>query len=79
MECALAALAIAAFAVAAALGLMFGIKAEMEKRVVVLAGDQGDIAAAASVAAAGTAAGNVFLAPKGQAAVAAVAGLNVGW
>ena len=74
---ALAPFSIAALAVAAALGFMLGIETEMEKRVVVLAGHQRDIAAAAAVAAAGTAARNVLLAPKGQAAVAAVAGFHV--
>ena len=75
-RCAFAALAIAAFAVTAALGFMFGIEAEMQQRVVVLAGDQDHVAAVAAVAAAGTAAGNEFLAPERKTAVAAVAGFD---
>ena len=73
---AFAALAVAAFAVTAALGFMLGIETEMQQRVVVLAGDHGDVAAAAAVAAAGAAARDVFLAAKRQAAVAAVAGFH---
>jgi hypothetical protein len=74
---AFAAPAIAALAVTAALGFMFGIEAEVKKRIVVLAGDQRHIAAAAAVAAAGSAAGNEFLTPERKAAVTAVAGFNV--
>jgi len=68
--------ALAALAVAAPLAFVFGIEAEMEKSIVVLAGDQHDIAAPAPVAAAGTAARDVFLAPERKAAVAAVAGFD---
>ena len=39
-------------------------------------GDQGDVAATAAIAAAGSAARDVLLPPEGQAAVAAVAGLH---
>ena len=65
--------AVAAFAVASALGRVFGIEAEMEQRVAMDGGHHDDVAAAAAVAAAGTAARNVFLAPERQTAVAAVA------
>jgi hypothetical protein len=43
----------------------------------VLAGDQSHVAAVASIAAAGTAAGYELLAPERKTAVAAVAGLDV--
>ena len=73
---ALAARAVAAFAVPAALGLVFGIEAEMEQRVVVLARDHDDVAAAAAVAAARAAARDELLPPEREAAVAAVAGFH---
>ena len=65
---------VAAFAVTAALGLVLGIEAEMEQRVVVLAGNHDDVAAAAAVAAAGPAPRDELLAAERQAAVSAVAG-----
>ncbi len=52
---AIAALFVAALSVTAALGLVFGIKAEVKKCVVVLAGHQSHVTAASAVAAAGTA------------------------
>ena len=55
---------------------MFGIEAEMQQGVVMLACRQDDVAAAAAIAAAGAAARNKFLAPKRKAAVAAVAGFD---
>ena len=64
------------FAVAPALGLVFGIEAEVDQRVVALAGFHGDVAAAPAIAAGGTAAGHELLATEGHAAVAAVAGLD---
>jgi hypothetical protein len=76
---AFAAPAIAAFAVTPALGFMFGIEAEVKKRVVVLAGDQSHVAAIPSIAAAGTAARNEFLAPERETAVTAVAGFDVNY
>src|SRR5271156_4932043 len=48
----------------------------MEQRVVVGAGHQHDVATAASVAAAGAAAGDEFLTPERKTAVPAVAGLH---
>src|SRR5580704_9175323 len=75
-RCAFAALAVAAFAVAAPLGLVFGVETEVQEGIVMLAGDQDHIAALASVAAAGPAARNEFLAPEGETAVAAVAGFD---
>jgi hypothetical protein len=67
-------LAVAAFAVAAALGLVLRVKAVTEQGVFVFAGDEGDIAAAAAIATAGTTAGYVLLTPERETAVAAVAG-----
>ncbi len=69
--------AIAAFAVASALGFVLGIKAEVEKSVVMLGGDHDDVASAPAVASAGAAARDILFAPKRQAAVAAVAGLHI--
>jgi len=68
---------IAALAVTAALRFVFGIEAEMQQRIDVLAGDHIYVAAAPAIAAAGTAAWNILLAAERQAAVAAVARLNV--
>src|SRR5215469_16741078 len=68
---------VAAFAVASALGFVFGIKTEMKESVVMLAGDQGYVAAASAVAPAWTAARDVFFAAKREAAVAPVAGFDV--
>ena len=64
---------VGAFAVASALGLVFGIEAEMHERVVTLAGFHDDVAAFASVATGGASSGDEFLAAEGQAAVATVA------
>src|SRR5216684_4735085 len=63
---------VGAFAVAAAIGLEFAIVAVAEQGVVVRIGFQINAAAMAAVAAGGTAAGHVFFAPEGHAAVAAV-------
>jgi hypothetical protein len=68
--------ALAALAVAAPLAFVFGIEAEMEESIVVLAGHQYDIAAPASVTTAGAAARHVFLAPERKTAVAAIAGFD---
>src|SRR5471032_1587113 len=67
---------LAAFAVAAALGLVLRVETEMQQRVGLLAGHQNHIAAAPAIAAARTAARDVFLPAECQAAVAAVAGLD---
>ena len=67
--------AVGAHAVLAALRLVLGVVAEVDERVVALAGFHDDVAAAAAVAAGGAAAGHELLAPEGHAAVAAVAGL----
>jgi hypothetical protein len=67
---------IAALAVASALRFVFGIEAEVKKRVVVLAGGHDDVAAAPAVAAARTAARDEFLAPERKTPVAAVAGFD---
>jgi len=68
--------AVGAFAVAAAIGLEFAIVAVAQQRVVVWIGFQVDVAAMAAVASGGAAARNIFLAPKGHAAVTAIAGLH---
>ena len=67
---------VAAFAVTPTLCFVLRIEAEMEQGVVVLAGHHDNIAAVASVPAAGAASGNVFFAPESQAAVAAIAALH---
>src|SRR6201997_1302730 len=64
---------VGALAVASALGLVFGIEAEMHERVVALAGFHDDIAAFASVATGGASSGDEFLAAERQAARATVA------
>jgi len=67
---------VAAFAVAAALSGVFGVEAEMEKRVAVDGGDHGNVAAASAIAAAGAAARHVFLTTESEAAIAAVTRLD---
>ena len=67
---------VGAEAVAAALGLMLRVEAEVDERVVGERGGHEDVAAVAAVAAGGSAAGNEFFPPEGHAAVAAVAGLD---
>ena len=64
------------FAVTSALGVVFGIEAEVDERVVALAGFHEDVAALAAVAAGGSAARDKLLAAEGHAAIAAVAGLD---
>jgi hypothetical protein len=68
--------AIGTFAVASALAFVFRVKAEMDERIVALAGFHDDIATAAAVAAGGASARDKFLPPKGHASVAPVACLN---
>jgi hypothetical protein len=62
--------------VTAALGFMFGVKTELQEGVLVLAGNQENVAAAASIAAARPATRDVFLATKGQATIAPIPGLD---
>src|SRR5260370_12200938 len=69
--------AIAAFAMPASLGLVLGIEAEVQQSVLVWTCDQENIAAAAAIAAAGSAARDKFFAAKSQAAVAAIACFDV--
>jgi hypothetical protein len=69
---AIAALAIAAFAVTPAFRLVLGIETKMEERVVVLACDENHVTAAAAVAAARSASRNELLASKRKTTVAAV-------
>ncbi len=61
---------------ASALAFVFRIKAEVNQRIVALAGFHYDVAAAAAVAAGRAAARNKLLPAKGHASVATVAGLN---
>src|SRR5467141_804744 len=68
--------AVGAFAVAAAIGLEFAVVPVAEQRVVVWIGFKIDAAAMTAIAAGGTAAGHVFFAPEGHAAIAAVARLH---
>ena len=73
---ALAAGFVGAFAVASALGLVFGIEAEVHQRVVALARLHHHVATMTAIAAGRTAARHKLLAPEGHAAVAAIAGLD---
>src|ERR1019366_9136891 len=73
---ALGAGALAAFAVAPALRLVFRVEAELEQRIGVLARHHDDVAAATAVAAARTAPRDILLPAESQATVAAVAGLH---
>src|ERR1051326_7122206 len=66
---------IAAFTVAAALGFMFGVIAELQERILLASRNQGDISSAAAIAAARSAPRHIFLTAKRQTAVAAVTGL----
>src|SRR5258706_12072874 len=68
--------AIAAFTMPSAFGRVFGIKTEMQECVVVRTGGHDDVASTAAVAAAGSTARHEFLAPEGQAAVAAIPGFH---
>src|ERR1035437_7846223 len=67
---------VAALAMAAPLGLMFRIEAEMEQGIVVLGGHQHHAPATAAVTAAGSAARDELFTPRRQATVAAVAGFD---
>src|SRR5579862_9061721 len=70
------AVAIGAFAMAAAIGAEFAIVAVAQQCVVVGIGFEIDVAAIAAVAARWAAAGDVFLATERDAAVAAIAALH---
>ena len=67
---------VGAFTVASAFGLVFGVEAEMNQRIVALAGLHDDVATASAIAAPRTSARNEFLAAEGDNAVAAVSGLH---
>jgi hypothetical protein len=67
--------ALAAFAVASALGLVLGVEAKLEQGVGVLAAHHDHVAAAAAIATARSAARDELLPAEGETAVAAVAGL----
>ena len=68
---------VAAFSMPASLGFMFGVEAEVEKRILMGTGDQVDAAPASTISTARPAAWNELLPAKGQTAVTAVAGLYV--
>ena len=68
--------AVGAHAVLAALRFVLGVEAEMNQRVVALAGFHQNVAAASAIAARRAAAGHELLAPEGHAAIAAVAGFD---
>jgi hypothetical protein len=68
---------IAAFPVAAPLSFVLGVEAEVQQSVHLFVRDEIDIAAASAVPAARTASRHVLFAPKRQAAVSAVSGLDV--
>ena len=67
---------VAALAVPAAISAMLRIEAEVQQRVVVIAGNHEDRAAMAAIAARRSALGNELLAAERHAAVAAIAGLD---
>src|ERR1700736_3929172 len=64
------------FAVPSALGVVFGVEAEVHQRIVPLAGLHDDVAALAAVAARGSAPRYKLFPAKGHAAISAVAGLD---
>jgi hypothetical protein len=66
---------IAALAMPASLGGVFRIEAEVKQGVVVFAGDENDVTAAAPISAARPSARHVLLATERQTAVAAIPGL----
>ena len=68
--------AVGAFAVASALAFVFRIEAEMDERIVPLAGFHHDVAATAAIAAGGSAARDKLLPAKGHASVATVAAFD---
>src|SRR5215470_1104713 len=76
---AIAAGAVGALAMTPTLGFVFGIEAEMNQRIVALAGFHDDVAAAAAVAAGRSAARNELLATEGHAAVPAIAGFDANY
>jgi hypothetical protein len=67
---------IATFAMTPALSLVLRIEPEMEQGIVMLGGDHNHIATVSAVATAGASPGNVFFAPEGKDAVAAIAALH---
>lgn len=64
------------FAVASAFGRVLGVVAEVEQGVVMIARFENDVASATSVSARRTALGHELFPAKGQAAIAAIAGLD---
>ncbi len=60
----------------AALGLVFGIVAEVQQRVVTLRGFHNDVAAASAVSAGGPSARDELLPAKGHAAITSVTGFD---
>jgi hypothetical protein len=68
--------AIGTFTVPPAIAFVFRIEAEVNQRIVALAGFHDDVTTAAAVTAGWAASGNKFFAAEGHAAVAAVACFN---
>jgi hypothetical protein len=60
----------------ASFSFVLGVKPELQERVFVLIGDESYVTPAPAIAAARPATGNIFFAPEGKAAIAAVTGLN---
>src|SRR5689334_22926882 len=73
---AIATSAVGAFTVASAIAFVFRIEAEVNQRVMALAGFHHDVTAAAAITTRWAAPGNKFFTAEGHAAVAAVACLN---
>jgi hypothetical protein len=62
--------------VASPLGFVFGVVAELQERILVFGRNQHHVPAAPAIAAARTAPRDILLPAKGQATVAAIAGLH---
>ena len=74
---AIASRALAAFAMASALGLVFRIEAEMQQGIVMRTRDKNNVPAATAIAAARASARDKLLAPEREAAVAPVPRFDV--
>src|SRR5438270_5988934 len=73
---AFAACFVGTFSVASALGLVFGIEAEVNQRVMAFAGFHDDVAAFSAISARRTATGDELFAAERKTAVSAVPGLH---
>ena len=76
-DLAIASAAVGTFAVTSAIAFVFRVKAEVDQRVMPLAGLHNNIAAMAAVAARGTTARDKLLPAEGHASVAAVSGFDL--